>query len=360
MADMANVSTAAKTRLAERKAAKARRANRLREAEGCIVRTPIPGELDLTWDERKTLSATCPCDSCTWWRSTAEPGVGDDFTPVTVVLPMQDGSTCTVRPKAATPARSIEDLVAEVEAWLLGLGRKVEVHEVTADHVRVAKHYLDAYTGTFDYLLDVKRRGGKLTAGQAKGVLNCYRAELLRRPAANQGPVNGRWGKLRGEWAVKTPAGQNAAGDIVTVDKADGSQTQAAFLSLLGTEGGMDYWAVRQHNADEVDAVAAIAALPDGHFAIASKGTNDLLFLKVGTFNGTRYMKMIVGGKPAQPIAKARWAGIAERIIEAGITESAARYAANIGKCARCNKNLTVKASRERGLGPECLHKAGW
>lgn len=78
----------------------------------------------------------------------------------------------------ATPA-------AEVESWLKLLGRKVEPDDVTDELVSAATEWAKAWTGTFEFMVDMHNRAvrGPLSPGQAKGVLNCWRADLNRRPS---------------------------------------------------------------------------------------------------------------------------------------------------------------------------------
>lgn len=75
-------------------------------------------------------------------------------------------------------------LIAEVEAWLGTLGRKVEIVDVTHRLQRAAMLWLRRYSGDFGFLVDVKSKGGVRSAGQAKGVLNCWRAQIGRETAA--------------------------------------------------------------------------------------------------------------------------------------------------------------------------------
>ena len=74
------------------------------------------------------------------------------------------------------------------QAFLQGLDRKVEVTDLTDDLRDFAQVWLSAYTGNFDFVLSVRSKllqyGGGLSDGQAKGILNCARADLQRAPRA--------------------------------------------------------------------------------------------------------------------------------------------------------------------------------
>lgn len=82
------------------------------------------------------------------------------------------------------PRLTPEERFARVAAWLVALERKVEVMDITHQNKRVAQDWLRAYAGTLSFLVDVRDRGKALSDAQAKGVLNCLRAELLRGPEA--------------------------------------------------------------------------------------------------------------------------------------------------------------------------------
>ena len=94
---------------------------------------------------------------------------------------------------------------------------KFEDADVNAELRQAGIDYLTSYDGTFNYLVDLKRRNpAKLSIGQVRGVLNCIRAELLREANGEQDALDmptvadGRYavhmdGKLR-FFRVNTPA----------------------------------------------------------------------------------------------------------------------------------------------------------
>lgn len=179
--------------------------------------------------------------------------------------------------------------------WLAGLGRKVEVDDMTADLLAAAEAYLAGYTGDFAFLTDLKRRGRALSPAQGKGVLNCWRAEVLR-------------------------AARRAAERAV--------------------------------DADPAPEVAA------GHYAVASAtGNNDLDFFRVdrpteGRWAGRTFVKRVIGGHPEYAVR-----GEAAREALARIAadpDAGPRYGREIGRCCRCNRRLTDEVSRAAGIGPDC------
>lgn len=114
--------------------------------------------------------------------------------------------------------------------------------------------------------------------------------------------------------------------------------------------------------AQERPQVVALPDVPAGHYAIASRGTNDLMFVRVdrpteGKWAGRTFVKMIVGGHPDAPVARNRVADVLARIVEAGTDDAARLYGQEIGRCCRCNRTLTDEASRAAGIGPDCATK---
>ena len=84
-------------------------------------------------------------------------------------------------------AMATEPTTAQIEGWLASLDRKVEVTDVTEELRQAATAWAAAYTGSFDFMLDMRAdaRGPRgLSVGKAKGVLNCWRADVNRRPKA--------------------------------------------------------------------------------------------------------------------------------------------------------------------------------
>lgn len=101
------------------------------------------------------------------------------------------------------------------------------------------------------------------------------------------------------------------------------------------------------------------ADVPEGHYAIASSGSNDLAFYRVdrpteGKWAGRCFVKLVVGGHPDSRVRRDAVQGVLARIVEAGVVESGRLYGREIGRCCRCNRTLTDEVSRAEGIGPEC------
>lgn len=194
------------------------------------------------------------------------------------------------------------ELLGRCVTWLLSLGRKVELADVEGkvNPARVAAAYVAAYEGDFAFLVGLKSRRF-LTPAQVKAVMNCLRADALRRLA-----------------------------DAEKAEKPAAKAPQA-----------------------EVD-------VPAGHYALPSHtGNNDADFYNVqrpteGKWAGYTFVKRVIGGHDDTPVRGAE----AKRVLAAiaADPEAGARYGQLIGRCGRCNRHLTDQVSRDQGYGPECIH----
>jgi predicted transcriptional regulator len=126
--------------------------------------------------------------------------------------------------KALTDAAEAGEIVPldEVEAWLAGLGRKVEPGDVNMGHRVAATAWAKAWTGTFEFMVDMHAAAekGLLSAGQAKGVLNCWRADINRKPKtstatpAATGAVEDGMYQIPGGDVVKVQIAKQGSGNL--------------------------------------------------------------------------------------------------------------------------------------------------
>jgi hypothetical protein len=87
--------------------------------------------------------------------------------------------------KVEAPAAPVDGEALDTEAFGAiadSLGRKFEVTDLTPALRAFAQQFASGYTGTFDFMLDMKKaaNGKGLSDGQAKGTLNCARADWSR------------------------------------------------------------------------------------------------------------------------------------------------------------------------------------
>lgn len=264
-----------------------------------------------------------PCPVCTTVFKTRVPS--DSVMEEPAPVPDQQGATSVGRAfTAATPK----------QAGMLRLLLAERIHQLDTERV----------------LADLE--AGTLSKADASSLIttlmDCPRTEVKV----------GRWVRGDDGWLVRFPQGATP-GDVVVVRKANGTEVDAVLLAAIRHDGADTLWSVEQAETKP----AALADVPQGHYAIPSSGSNDLMFVRVdrpteGRWAGRVFVKMVVGGKPEQPVERDRVAGILARIVQAGVAESAALYGQEIGRCWMCNRTLTDEQSRREGIGPDCKLRA--
>jgi hypothetical protein len=216
--------------------------------------------------------------------------------------------------------------------WLRTHDGKVEDWEVDANTVameRIAILYLRAEMlrgNDFEYLVSVAgsvKHYGSISRGQARGVLNCMRAAVLRKDAA----IADRRQAVQGTESVKLPVVGNLPRGIFTVSREDGShrtykindwKPDCMAISLL----------VGQDNTGDYMGIAGLAT--DGSVRPWRSYRGDVAELK---------------------------ADIAALLDPAAASEAGKRYAQESGNCYRCNRVLTTPESIALGIGPVCAGK---
>lgn len=216
--------------------------------------------------------------------------------------------------------------VTTIQRWPLELvstqlegGRKFEVEDVTEGLRLAAQTWLLDYEGDFEFLLDVRSKVsfriengrrvplGQISRGQAKGVLNCMRAEILR---------NAR---------------------------------QAAAVAEPVSAGKIDF-----------------ASIPDGRYAVEHGG--ETAYYTIGTSkngSGKRHVCILSSDERIYVgtiLPNGEYRGKHENLLHEVARDPEAAgllFGRTIGKCCRCGRTLTDASSREAGIGPECSQK-GW
>lgn len=194
---------------------------------------------------------------------------------------------------------------------------KLEVADITPKLQWLAEEFARRYNADqpFQFLENMHEarvKWGKLSVGQAKGVLNCIRADALRAAgqAVNAGPVAGL--DLRG-----LPESAHGILRVAVPDHATGG---LIFLQICqGRRNG------------------SVVVLQE-------VGGNEDLFLgqqKVGeSYRGRRVAEL-------------------EAVVADPKTAIVA-YGLHFTRCGICSTQLTDAVSIDRGIGPKCLAKAGW
>lgn len=192
---------------------------------------------------------------------------------------------------------------AEVRAFVLSVlgDRKAAVEDITPALNAWAADWLGRYEGDFDYLLDLQRRYkrfGSLFDSQAKGILNCYRARVIR--------------EERGDARRSSPDGPH----LVVPDPPEG----------IHYVDGTVY---------KVQRAVTTTGRPYAKRLVAD-GANPTWLYEGRT-----------------PFAKLSADTLMTR-------ENAEEYGRLYGVCAICGRLLTDEVSIARGIGPVCLRKQGW
>lgn len=89
---------------------------------------------------------------------------------------------------AAKAAKATDVDEAAVRTFLNDLGRPVTPDDLTPELTAYAMRFAAGYDGNFAFMVDMRKaaRSGFLSPGQAKGVLNCVRADIAREVEAEQ------------------------------------------------------------------------------------------------------------------------------------------------------------------------------
>ena len=199
-------------------------------------------------------------------------------------------------PRLITPLTTSE--AAEI---VLGLGRKLTNDDMTPALEAFAERYLRAYEGDFDFLLDLQGRRS-LSIGQLRGVINCFRAEQIRKAkAAEPGSGLDLSSIPPGTYAV--PGGSTRL--KVRID----APTRGRWAGFVFVKDGAEYGEGQRYGMQRP---------------------------------GETYKGGIVD---------------ALRTIAADPMAAAAEYGKITGRCAICSRKLEDEESVARGIGPICYGK---
>lgn len=160
---------------------------------------------------------------------------------------------------------------------------------------------------------------------------------------------------LVGQIIAKAPTGYGHA-DC----ESDRDESQAEAFAL---------WSASRPASPAARSGLDLSALPEGstHFAVEEAGR--LLFLRVDripatspkSYAGSIYVKTQHGPSYSENVGRQRpgatYTGDHEAALAAVLEDpkaAAARYGHELGRCARCNLELTDPTSREIGIGPDC------
>jgi hypothetical protein len=228
------------------------------------------------------------------------------------------------------PPQSEEDYIALVSTWVKALGRKAEVEDIQREPVpfrnaliKGAQVYLARYKGDFEFLVDLRSRLGSVRNGrrvlgypslpQAKGVLNCLRAEI------NRGP-----GTYRG---APVPAGAPTAQSV---------QAEPARVKV----------------EDE-----GVYVLPDGTVCkVQANKEKTRTYAKRWT--PVKHLDRLMEAGQHEHGEYVYEQGLVQRVAAEGrkmTLAEAKAHSIRYGRCVRCGRQLTDGKSVEQGMGPVCI-----
>lgn len=119
---------------------------------------------------------------------------------------------------------------------------------------------------------------------------------------------------------------------------------------------------IKAHPAPTAIAPSATPNVPNGYYAIDNGDKISFYHVNTpteGRWAGYTFVDVQAGDDfiklPSQRVRNAVIASIAIDPVKASTL-----YGHEIGRCGICNRTLTNKESRERGIGPVCADKMGW
>jgi hypothetical protein len=236
-------------------------------------------------------------------------------------------------------------------------------------------------TAWSDWLAELARkykRGGGLTDGQAKGVLNCLVASERRKarmvaPARNAELL----GKLERQKPYRNPDAEDNRLEEIAERRAEEEAARAYRESLREDEDEVNARAYTHHMAAQVSKGFYTIVSPEGNRTLKiSKWGEDryregqvvrwISFLS-GSNNTSDYTTFARQDEDGELHMLTKFKGnamlkeMAELILFGTVSERdemRGAYALESNNCAICNRMLTVEDSIRRGIGPICAESA--
>jgi uncharacterized protein DUF6011 len=95
------------------------------------------------------------------------------------------------------------------------------------------------------------------------------------------------------------------------------------------------------------------SAIPDGYYALVVDGVTKFYRVSTSKRNGYKNVQVQASDNLHMLFGKAGIA-VLHKLVEAGLKESQALYASELGRCYVCGRTLTDETSRQLGIGPIC------
>jgi hypothetical protein len=219
--------------------------------------------------------------------------------------------------------------------------RKVEPQDVDAELMAIAEAYAYNYDGNFPFMVDMQQTfiaRHSLSKGQAKGVLNCLRAQALKRAEREQGP------ELQAAADARAENYRSQKDGTYTINLGDGGKNVTLKLKTLDPSDEF---------SSGFSEGTQVAEYMDG-------SDNEKSFSGFAFVDGEGYRVWRRFWAHGRNDMTARRIDALELLLQFDFeqgTEAREAYALESGRCWRCNRKLTVEFSIHRGLGPECAKK---
>lgn len=110
----------------------------------------------------------------------------------------------------------------------------------------------------------------------------------------------------------------------------------------------------RNNNGDD-----EFQSIPNGYYAVNDSGApDDIHYFRISRFRDGGIKVQEQASDTLYPVRRGpRRTAILKTIQAVGWRPAQELYGRTIGRCGRCNRTLTDKVSRDRGIGPDCWDK---
>jgi hypothetical protein len=216
------------------------------------------------------------------------------------------------------------------------LGHKFTDMDVTPELEAIARRYLAAYTGNSGFVLSVKTwaRNRRISPKQVAGVLNVLYVEIVPKPIittlAQADPVR---------YADEDDVSYEAWLDHISGSVGKGTYTVVLPLLQDRVTVRLGGWRPDTRNAGKT--MRWISFRQGASYTLYAKqpeGRQHVVLPRMRGSHGLVNTALSVLFNDPDEVARAALA-----------------YAMESGRCARCDKQLTVPASIHQGYGPECV-----
>lgn len=240
---------------------------------------------------------------------------------------------------------------------------EVEVDPQASADEAAARAYLATYTGSFEFLVDMKRRRS-FTPKMVAAILRCAARDQARPAAPAATPATEADGNEDGRRLNLAPnafAGQcRSCRGTVAANAGRREKVEGRWTVLHSTT--TECAAATVPAAAPQAPVVPLPDVPAGHYAVETEAGH-LAFYEVdrpteGRWAGRTFVSVLASDE-RHPVRGAATAAVLAKIA-ADPRAAMLRYGQEIGRCGHCHRTLTQEDSRRRGIGPICAQGMGF